>query len=99
MRGTGTFIFGAGLVVLLSGCVFGVLFPQVGVAGLGVGLVMIIIGLLMRIAGGPPTPVRFIPGPGDLPNPSTHVRCPDCREFVHRDARKCKHCGTALTPQ
>lgn len=29
----------------------------------------------------------------------THVRCPDCRELVRRDARKCKHCGTALTPQ
>ncbi len=29
----------------------------------------------------------------------TYVRCPDCRELVRRDARKCKHCGTALTPQ
>lgn len=26
----------------------------------------------------------------------THVRCPDCRELVRKDARKCKHCGTAL---
>lgn len=30
------------------------------------------------------------------PTPETHVRCPDCREFVYKDARKCKHCGTAL---
>ena len=30
---------------------------------------------------------------------STHVRCPDCRELVRRDARKCKHCGTGLIPQ
>ena len=30
--------------------------------------------------------------------PETHVRCPDCRELVIKDARKCKHCGTALTP-
>lgn len=29
----------------------------------------------------------------------THVRCPDCRELVRKDARKCKHCGTALIPQ
>lgn len=29
----------------------------------------------------------------------THVRCPDCRELVRKDARKCKHCGTALVPQ
>ncbi|WP_370877012.1 zinc ribbon domain-containing protein [Acidovorax sp. A1169] len=29
----------------------------------------------------------------------THVRCPYCRELVRNDARKCKHCGTALVPQ
>jgi hypothetical protein len=28
----------------------------------------------------------------------THVRCPDCRELVRKDARKCKHCGTQLVP-
>jgi hypothetical protein len=32
------------------------------------------------------------------PSPDTHVRCPDCREFVYKDARKCKHCGTPLIP-
>lgn len=30
--------------------------------------------------------------------PDTHVHCPDCRELVRKDARKCKHCHTALTP-
>lgn len=35
----------------------------------------------------------------ERPTPETHVRCPDCRELVLRDARKCKHCGTALIPQ
>jgi hypothetical protein len=30
------------------------------------------------------------------PTPETHVRCPDCRELVYKDARKCKHCGTGL---
>jgi hypothetical protein len=29
----------------------------------------------------------------------THVKCPDCRELVLKDARKCKHCGCALVPQ
>lgn len=33
------------------------------------------------------------------PSPDTHVKCPDCRELVLRDARKCKHCGCSLTPQ
>lgn len=32
------------------------------------------------------------------PSPQTHVRCPDCREFVLNEARKCKHCGAALVP-
>lgn len=38
------------------------------------------------------------PQPG-APTPETHVKCPDCRELVLRDARKCKHCGCALIPQ
>jgi hypothetical protein len=33
------------------------------------------------------------------PTPETHVRCPDCREFVFVDAVKCKHCGAKLVPQ
>lgn len=33
------------------------------------------------------------------PNPDTHVKCPDCRELVLKDARKCKHCGCSLVPQ
>lgn len=32
-------------------------------------------------------------------SPDTHVRCPDCRELVLRDARVCKHCGCKLIPQ
>jgi phosphotransferase system glucose/maltose/N-acetylglucosamine-specific IIC component len=35
----------------------------------------------------------------DKPTPQTHVRCPECRELVLRDARKCKHCFCALVPQ
>ncbi len=34
-----------------------------------------------------------------LPNSETHVKCPDCRELVLQDARKCKHCGCSLIPQ
>jgi hypothetical protein len=26
-------------------------------------------------------------------NEDTHVKCPDCRELVLKDARKCEHCG------
>lgn len=34
-----------------------------------------------------------------IATPETHVRCPDCRELVRRDANKCKHCGVRLIPQ
>ena len=33
------------------------------------------------------------------PNEDTHVKCPDCRELIIKDARKCKHCGCNLIPQ
>ena len=36
---------------------------------------------------------------GETVSPETHVRCPDCRELVRFDARKCRHCGAALQPQ
>ena len=32
------------------------------------------------------------------PTPATHVRCPDCRELVLKDARVCKHCRCQLVP-
>ena len=35
----------------------------------------------------------------DEPTPETHVRCPDCKELVRRDASRCKHCGCKLIPQ
>lgn len=35
----------------------------------------------------------------DAPRPDTHVRCPECRELVLADARKCRHCGCVLVPQ
>lgn len=33
-----------------------------------------------------------------IPTPETHVKCPDCRELVLKDALKCKHCGCKLIP-
>lgn len=31
--------------------------------------------------------------------PDSHVRCPDCKELVRKDARVCKHCKATLVPQ
>lgn len=35
----------------------------------------------------------------NAPTPETHVKCPDCRELVLKEARVCKHCGCRLVPQ
>lgn len=32
-------------------------------------------------------------------SPATHLRCPDCRELILKDAKVCKHCGCRLVPQ
>lgn len=34
-----------------------------------------------------------------MASPQTHVKCPDCRELVRKDARKCRHCGCTLEPE
>ena len=34
-----------------------------------------------------------------IPSPETHVKCPDCREFIKIDARVCRYCGCKLIPQ
>ena len=32
----------------------------------------------------------------DPPSATSHVRCPDCRELIRRDATVCKCCGCKL---
>lgn len=50
-------------------------------------------GLLCLVLGPLKTSIEL-----GAPNPETHVKCPDCRELVLRDARVCKHCGAQLVP-
>lgn len=42
---------------------------------------------------------RVVDASQAFPTPETHVKCPDCRELVLKDARKCKHCHAPLIPQ
>lgn len=60
-----------------------------------IGVLVLAIG---KPDGAPPAVVAVATDTGDIATPETHVRCPDCRELVRIDARKCKHCGTALIP-
>lgn len=55
-----------------------------------------VIGLVLALA----LPSKVLRSEGGEPiTAATHVRCPDCREFVRRDAVRCKHCGVALEPE
>jgi choline-glycine betaine transporter len=57
-------------------------------------------GLLFLAVGGKAVqqPV-VLDASGQTITGDTHMRCPECREIVRRDARKCKHCGAALSSQ
>ncbi len=44
-------------------------------------------------------PLMVQQGNDPVPTPETHVKCPDCKELVLRDARVCKHCRCRLIPQ
>lgn len=62
----------------------------------------LIAGLLLMLFGTPASALAKTATPtagAEVATPETHVRCPECRELVRKDARKCKHCGTALVPQ
>jgi hypothetical protein len=83
--------------------VVGVIANSKGRSGFGWFLISI---LLSPLIGG--ILVLALPKAGDAGAPKdasgepitskTHIRCPECREVVRKDARKCRHCGTALIP-
>tara|TARA_R110000851_G_scaffold333531_1_gene514857 strand:+ start:38719 stop:39015 length:297 start_codon:yes stop_codon:yes gene_type:complete len=59
----------------------------------------LISGIILLIAGSStPRSQRGIIINGEKITPNTHVICPDCAEYVKKEARVCKHCGTKLKP-
>jgi hypothetical protein len=42
--------------------------------------------------------VLILPSRKNAPTPRTHVKCPDCKELVLKEANICKHCGCRLVP-
>jgi Na+/H+-dicarboxylate symporter len=55
--------------------------------------------LLVLVSKNLKVPQTAVAVNGEVATTETHVRCPECRELVRADARKCKHCGTQLVPQ
>lgn len=93
MHSLGTLLFALGMIITVPACVLAAAAPGAG-AGVLLGLVLVVVGLLMRIAGRPAATANV----EAIPSPKTHVRCPDCAELVLREARVCKHCGCKLIP-
>ncbi|HHT9005579.1 TPA: hypothetical protein ACT5CV_005290 [Burkholderia cenocepacia] len=85
------------LLWLIFSVAVGMLAVKRGRSGLGWGFAALVfsplIAVIFLLIARDLSPQR------GMPTPETHVKCPDCREFVLRDARKCKHCGCALIPQ
>lgn len=79
----------------------GLMASKAGRSGFGYFLLACIISplicfLLLAILGNATADDALAPG---TPTPETHVKCPDCRELILKEARVCKHCGCRLLPQ
>lgn len=86
----------------IGAIIVGIIAGSKGRTGFGYFILSLIISpllagiLVLALGSTKPAPVVVA---GEAASPETHVRCPECRELVRFDARKCKHCGTALVPQ
>lgn len=87
------------IIWLFFAVLVGIYASRQGRSGLGWFLLATVISpllaILLCLALGPLKTSAETPG---MPSPDTHVKCPDCRELVLRDARVCKHCGAKLIP-
>lgn len=89
---------------LIGAIVVGVIASNYGRTGFGWFMLSLILsplicGILVLALGKTGQAAASRDESGERVSPDTHVRCPDCRELVRKDARKCKHCGSALIPQ
>ena len=66
--------------------------------GIPLGIFALILVALLPSLKAPPRAASPTYVGGEIATPATHVRCPDCKGLVHREARKCLHCGTTLVP-
>lgn len=82
---------------LIGAAVVGIIAASRGRSAMGWSVLALlfspVIGLILALAL--PSLKR---GPADGPSEATHVRCSACAEWVLPEAKVCKHCGAALTP-
>jgi hypothetical protein len=53
---------------------------------------------LVLLAIGPAKSAALVAASSPVADTRDRIPCPECRELVLRDARKCKHCGSVLVP-
>lgn len=92
-----------GFLVFWLGCAFAsaVIASNKGRSALGwffLGCLFGIFALIVIAVISSNKPAAALPGdPGFAPK-EDQVRCPECRELILAEARKCKHCGSAVIP-
>lgn len=90
---------------LLFSVVVGIIASSRGRSGFGWFLLSIIISPLLSLILVALLPSLKTAAPVAGPNPQPAApsvdqlrKCPECAELILREARRCKHCGSAVTP-
>lgn len=90
------FLFGGSLFLAFLFCVVTALFASAVADSKGKsGMLWLILGFFFNIVA--LIAIAGMPAVFSQPNKRTHMRCPDCREFVYRDAKVCKCCGCKIS--
>ncbi|MCA3227776.1 MAG: zinc ribbon domain-containing protein [Burkholderiales bacterium] len=60
-------------------------------------LISPLLGLILVLVLAKNEPRRGDPPPNYVPGPGESIRkCPECAEWIQKEARKCKHCGSTV---
>ncbi len=76
--------------------IVGIVASSRGRSGFGWFLLACVISPLLAVIAVALLPSKF--ATLGIPTPETHVKCPDCAEFVRKEAKVCKHCRAKLEP-
>ncbi|WP_333710342.1 double zinc ribbon domain-containing protein [Malikia spinosa] len=82
---------------MIFSIIAGIIASNKGRSGFGFFLLSVLLSPLIGIIFALVVQSRITQPVDASPTPETHVRCPDCKELIMKDARVCKHCGCKLT--